>query len=77
MEIRVWLPDTLAGWRYCLRHPRSFIAGRYGYKAFIRQRDIMMSAIKQRNDIELKYSKTLADLIAVRKELSELKRKKK
>jgi hypothetical protein len=37
----------------------------------------MMSAIKQRNDIDLKYSKTLADLIAVRKELSELKRKKK
>jgi hypothetical protein len=77
MEIRIWLPDTLAGWRYCVRHPRSFIVGRYGYKAFIRQRDIMMNAIKQRNDIELKYRKTLADLIEVRKELSELKRKKK
>jgi hypothetical protein len=77
MEIRIWLPDTLAGWRYCLRHPRSFIIGRYGFKTFIRQRDIMMSAIKQRNDWELKYRKTLSDLIEVRKELSELKRKKK
>jgi hypothetical protein len=77
MEIRIWLPDTLAGWHYCLRHPRSFIIGRYGFKTFIRQRDIMTSAIKQRNDWELKYRKTLSDLIEVRKELSELKRKKK
>jgi hypothetical protein len=77
MEIRIHVPDTLAGWRYCLRHPRSFIIGRYGFKTFIRQRDIMMSAIKQRNDWELKYRKTLSDLIEVRKELSELKRKKK
>lgn len=76
MEIRIHVPDTLAGWRYCLRHPRSFIIGRYGYKTFIRQRDIMMNAVKQRNDWELKYRKTLADLIEVRKELSDLKRKK-
>ncbi len=77
MEIRIRIPDTLAGWRYILRHPRSLVVGRYGYKEFIRQRDIMMNAIKQRNEWEVKYRQTLANLITVRKELSELKRKQK
>jgi hypothetical protein len=76
MEIRIRLPDTLAGWRYCLRHPRSFVVGRYGYEEFIRQRDIMMSSIRKRNEWEMKYRQTLNDLIDVRKELSALKREK-
>ena len=76
MEIRIWLPDTLAGWRYCIRHPRSFIIGRYGYSKFIRQRDIMMAAQRKQREWEEKYKKTLSELIEVRKELSKLKRKK-
>ena len=76
MEIRLRMPDTLAGWRYCLRHPRSFIIGRYGYKKFIRQRDIMMAAINKRDEMEEKYIKTRNELIEVRKELSKLKRGK-
>lgn len=77
MEIRIRLPDTLAGWRYLIRHPKYFIIGRYGYKEFIRQRKMMLDAIHQRNDIEEKYRKTVDDLIEVRKELSSLKRRKK
>jgi hypothetical protein len=76
MEIRIRLPDTLASWKYMLRHPKSFIIGRYGYKSFIKQRDIMHKAIQQRNDWEIKYRQTLADLIEVRKELSDIKRNK-
>ena len=76
MEIRLHLPDTIAGWRYCLRNPRSFITGTYGYKQFIEQRDIMLKAISQRNEWEIKYRQTVADLITVRKELSALKREK-
>lgn len=75
MEIRIWLPDTLAGWRYCLRHPKSFIIGRYGFKAFIRQRDMILSLAKQRNDLQEKVVKITTELIEVRKELSALKRK--
>lgn len=75
MEIRIHLPDTLAGWRYCLRHPKYFIIGRYGYKAFIRQRDMILSLAKQRNDLQEKNAKMKSELIQVRKELSALKRK--
>jgi hypothetical protein len=77
MELRIRFPDTLAGWRYILRHPKSLIAGRYGYKEFIRQRDIMMNAISKKDEMEVKYQKTVAELIEVRKELSALKRSKK
>jgi hypothetical protein len=77
MEIRIRFPDSLAGWRYIIRHPKSLITGRYGYKEFIRQRDIMMSAISKKNEMEIKYRKTVAELIEVRKELSAFKRSKK
>jgi hypothetical protein len=75
MEIRIWLPDTLAGWRYCIKNPRSFIIGRYSYAKFIKQRDIMMAAQRRANRAEEKLAHANAKLIAARKELSALKRK--
>ena len=75
MEIRLWLPDTLSGWKYCLRHPRCFVIGRYGFKKFIKQRDIMFAALKKSQDAEDKYNKTLGLLIEARKELSTLKKR--
>lgn len=76
MEIRIWLPDTVAGWRYCLKHPASFIIGTYGFKQFVEQRTIMMDAISRANDIDIKYRQTVAKLADARKEISDLKRNK-
>jgi hypothetical protein len=75
MEVRIWIPDTLAGWRYCIRNPLSFIIGRYGYDKFIKQRDIMTAAQRRARRAEEKLAETNAKLIEVRKELSALKRK--
>ena len=74
MEIRIWLPDTLAGWRYCLRHPKYFIIGRYGYAKFIRQRDIMFAAKARARKAEEEKSVLRERLIKAQKELSRLKR---
>lgn len=75
MEIRLWLPDTLSGWKYCLRHPKYFVIGRYGFKKFIKQRDIMLSAVRKSQEAEAKYKKTLGLLIEARKEISTLKKR--
>lgn len=46
--IRVWVPDTWVGWKYCFQHPKSFIIGVYGFRRFIEQRDAIL---EQRSEI--------------------------
>jgi hypothetical protein len=73
-EIRIHIPDTLAGLRYCLRHPKAFLIGRYGYRKFIKQRDIMFAAIRRADEAEQKLKVISAKLKDTSIELSKLKR---
>jgi hypothetical protein len=74
MELRIWVPESISAWRYCLRHPRSFLVGAYG---FTRWRETHQQMLAARADVVRRDAKIaqLTDRLAqVSKELSTLKR---
>lgn len=56
MEIRLWIPFNLSGWKYCLKHPKSFVIGIYSYKRFLEQRNLILAQRKQIEELKDKVS---------------------
>jgi hypothetical protein len=80
MEIRIRLPDRLSSWKHYLRNPSWFIVGRYDFKKFVAQRDLMMhwrsralAAEEKQRDIREKLVKVSKELTALKKATQEKK----
>lgn len=77
MEIRFWIPENLSAWRYCLRHPRSFAIGLYGFNRWRKEHEAMLAARAESYAKDAKIEQLTNRLATVGKELSALKRQQK
>ena len=74
MELRVHIPTTWPAWRYCLKHPRSFIIGTYGFRRYKKIRYSALIWASKFHREQMAHEATRDKLIDAQKQLSKLKR---
>lgn len=74
MEIRIWLPESIAAMRYMLKHPRYFIIGAYGFDRWFKTNQKALRYMRALRIEENKHRITRNKLIKAQKELTTLKR---
>lgn len=75
MEIRLWIPDVWSGWRYCLRHPRSFLIGAYGFDRWFKTHQDLIKWRGEAERANVRISILNEKLAERGRELSQLKRR--
>jgi hypothetical protein len=74
MEIRIWLPESWSAFWYMIRHPRSWVIGRYGFDRWTEEHQHRLAEITKRRDAEDKLQAANQKLAELGRELSAYKR---